>query len=109
MFRHYILDGHTPVPCDDLLAWAQWMSEAGLTNGCRVARTEIDGVVVSTVFLGLDHRFLGGSPPLLFESMAFGGVLDQEQDRYSTWIEAKVGHAAMCARVHLSLQHADAN
>jgi len=55
------------------------------------------GAEVSTVFLGLDHAF-GDGPPVLFETMVFGGPLDGEQDRYCTWDEAVAGHAAMLAR-----------
>ena len=50
------------------------------------------------VFLGLDHQY-GEGPPVLFETMVFGGELDQEQVRYHTWEEAAAGHAAMVERV----------
>lgn len=56
------------------------------------------GVEVSTVWLGLDHAFLGG-PPLIFETMVFGGPLDQEQMRYSTTDQARQGHEDMLLRV----------
>lgn len=47
---------------------------------------------VSTVWLGLDHSWSGG-PPLIFETMIFGGPLDQDyQQRYSTVEEARAGH-----------------
>jgi hypothetical protein len=57
-----------------------------------------DDVRVSTVFLGLDHSF-GTGPPLLFETMVFGGPMDQEQGRCTTWEEAESLHATMVARV----------
>jgi hypothetical protein len=42
----------------------------------RVARTELgDGTYLSTVWLGLDHQFLPGGPPLIFETMRFEGEL----------------------------------
>lgn len=47
---------------------------------------------VSTVFLGLDHSFSGGVP-VLFESMVFGGKHDNWMERYTTWDDAKKGHA----------------
>lgn len=53
---------------------------------------------VSTVWLGLNHQW-GDGPPLIFETMVFGGALDQECYRYSTEEEAKAGHAAMVQRV----------
>ena len=37
--------------------------------------------------------------PILYETMVFGGVLDQECERYYTRAEAIKGHAAMVARV----------
>lgn len=50
---------------------------------------------VSTVFLGLDHRFYGQGPPILFETMIFGGwTFSDYQQRYSTWGQAESGHLA---------------
>jgi len=89
MNGHYILDvDGNPVEAD-ILTWAQYFGSQDRT----IARTELpDGVTVSTVFLGLDHA-LGSGPPLLFETMIFGGPLDETQDRYSTRQSALDGHA----------------
>lgn len=87
MNGRYILQGHTPVPVDDLMEWANSLGE----NNRRVALTEFPGGHVSTVFLGLDHSF-GSGAPLLFETMIFGGPYDDYQERYSTWEEAETGH-----------------
>ena len=58
----------------------------------RVARTKIDeDTEVSTVHLVLDHGF-GFGPPLIFETMIFGGPHDQDQWRYATEAEAVTGH-----------------
>jgi hypothetical protein len=89
----YILDGHK-VKEVDLMTWAKWFEQA---DRC-VAKDTINGVYISTVFLGLDHSF-GSGPPLLFETMVFGGPLDQEQKRYSTWEESEIGHKKMIDRV----------
>ena len=94
MSSMYTLDGHTPVACDDVMAWRHWMETADR----RVANQRRGGVRVSTVFLGLNHNW-GGGRPLLFETMVFGGPHDENQNRYATWEEAEAGHAAMCARV----------
>lgn len=83
----YILEGKTPVACNSVDTWGKWMQK---TNRA-VAKTAIGDVLVSTVFLGLDHNF-GGGAPLLFETMIFGGVHDQYQDRCSTWEQAEVMH-----------------
>jgi hypothetical protein len=50
------------------------------------------------VFLGLDHSH-GGGPPLLFETLVFGGPLADEGDRYPTRAAALAGHDQMVARV----------
>lgn len=85
--KYYILDGDRikAVPFGD---WAIWFETADR----KIARTEIGDVLVSTVFLGLDHSFLPDSPPILFETMIFGGEHDGYQDRYRTIEEAKAGH-----------------
>jgi hypothetical protein len=46
---------------------------------------------VSTVWLGINHAF-GGGPPVIFETMIFGGDYDQECMRYSTEADAVDGH-----------------
>lgn len=95
MSDKFILDGHNPVACDDLLEWGKWMQTADR----KVALdTPFDGVCVSTVFLGLDHAF-GGFGPILFETMVFGGPLDGEQDRYFDWELAEAGHKEILAKV----------
>lgn len=48
---------------------------------------------VSTVFLALNHAMNGNQRPLLFETMIFGGALNDTQERYTTREEALRGHA----------------
>ena len=86
----YILDGRNPIPCTDLMTRARWFE----TSDRHVAKTDIGDVRVSTVFLGFDRSF-GQGPPLLFETMIFGGPFDQDkyQERRSTWEEAEAQHA----------------
>jgi hypothetical protein len=84
MTDKYILENGEPVPCDDLLAWGRWMENQ---EQRRVAYDEIRGCRVSTVFLGLNHNW-GEGPPLLFETMIFGGAHDQFQERAATKAEA---------------------
>lgn len=87
--NRYILDEQgNPQPCEDLLTWAKWHEGADR----QICKTEAeDGTLVSTVFLGLNHAFHDG-PPLLFETMIFGGAHDLYQDRYATKAEAIEGH-----------------
>jgi hypothetical protein len=88
-----------PIPLEE---WATGF------EGDRIISQDIVGEhFVSTVFLGLDHRF-GSGPPLIFETMIFCRhepkrnkympwkirpcSLDNYQDRYSTEEEAATGH-----------------
>ena len=86
----YILDAKgNPIPEPDLLKWGRWLETA---DNRRVAHNKTtSGVTVSTVFLGLDHRF-GDGPPVLWETMIFGGSHDQYQERYSSLSDAVNGH-----------------
>lgn len=95
MTGNYKLDGHTPVRVEDTIEWAKWFEKAER----KVAHDTVNGVEVSTVFLGIDHSFGRAGPPVLFETMVFGGELNEEQERYRTWDEAVRGHAEMLARV----------
>lgn len=92
----YILDGHKVVECDDLMEWAQWFETADR----HVDKTMVGDIKVSTVFLGLDHRF-GEGEPELFETMIFddGGEFDEEMWRYATWEEAVAGHKKAVEKV----------
>lgn len=58
---------------------------------CCVAKNIIGGVKISTVFSGIAHNS-GEVPPVLFETMIFGGKHDNEQWRYTTWDLAVEGH-----------------
>ncbi len=100
MSAMYILVGKTAEACDDPIKWGQWYQSVDR----HVANDQIESVQVSTVFLGLDHGLERGGPPSLFETMVFGGMLDQEQERYATWEEAEEGHKEMVERVKQSLK-----
>lgn len=66
----------------------------------RVARTnDVGGFDVSTVWLGIDHRFGGDGPPLIFETMVFpaGSLSEVDMVRYSTEAEAIAGHDQIVA------------
>jgi len=87
---NYILRGKEIVKEDDILAWGRWFESADRT----VKADEINGYRISTVFIGLDHRCFGEGPPIVFETMIFGLLDDDEyQDRYCTWEDAEKGHA----------------
>lgn len=87
---YYVLDGKEIVQTNDIKRF--------LANSRRVAETIFGDIRVSTVFLSLEHGYSDGKP-ILFETMIFGGVYDQEQWRYCTWDEAEKGHKIACERV----------
>lgn len=92
---HYILnDDGTITTVPDLLTWARAFEKSSR----QIANDQLpENVRVSTIFLGIDHNFALDGPPLLFETMIFGGPHDQYQDRYATKEEAIAGHAKALA------------
>lgn len=55
-------------------------------------------VLVSTVFLAIDHAF-GDGPPVLYETMVFGAREEDSQWRHTTRERAKIGHEVIVAAV----------
>lgn len=94
MTKYYKLEGETVFP-SSMLEWAKSM-EAPRWN--QRTSNEDSSVTISTTFLGLDHQF-GDGPPLIFETLVFGGDYDGEMERYSTIAEAKEGHRAFEEKV----------
>ena len=96
--RLYMLDAeHHVVRCRDVIAWGRWMEDF---DNRRVAYTDINvAISVSTVFLGINHRFGGRGPPLLFETMVFTNGDGGDMWRYSSWDDAAAGHEAAVRRL----------
>lgn len=106
----YTLDeNHRPVPSYDVLLWAKWIGEG---DHRRIGDDWLlgDTVRVSTVFLGIDHNwggllvdnldaYIAAGGPVLWETMIFGGALDQWGERYSSHDAAVRGHAVAIAMV----------
>jgi len=95
MGRHYILDQNSLPIEADFITWARWFETANRT----LEKTEVGDVIISTVFLGLDHSFSETTHPILYETMIFGGPLDEFQWRYSNRESALLGHARAVAKV----------
>lgn len=70
-------------------AFAKLFQDAGYK---RVAATDGPGWRVSTVWLGLNHEWDENRPPLIFETMIFGGEHDESQWRWHTEDGARTGH-----------------
>ena len=87
------------------MRWAKWFEDIG---NRIVDYTEITShVFVSTVFLGIDHRLRGDGPPILFETMIFGGGrLDDVDCRYSSWDDAATGHKVIVDKLRAKQAHA---
>jgi hypothetical protein len=105
--EYYVLDADgEPLPCDDVLVWGEWFTEN--TAARRLAEDRHEGpnaedIRISTVFIGLDFDHLGLGPPILWETLVFGGVLDGEMRRYTSRAAAVAGHQAMCDQVTATL------
>ena len=91
MIEGYIREADGTIrPEPDLLVWAEWYE----TGDRIIAQTETRDAHISTVFLGLDHSFglFPDEPPVLWETMIFGGVMDGEFQRYQSEEEARKWH-----------------
>jgi hypothetical protein len=114
MIRHirlYTLDElKNPVPCEDCHEWARQLAN----HEIKVVQQDYVGAAwVSTVFLGIDHNFIGGGPPILFETMVFGlhliegfKFMDRDTRRYATWRDAEIGHAEIIRSLSKQLREA---
>ncbi len=87
----------------DMIEWGKRLTDLEYK---RVAYDELaDGtIIVSTVWLGLDHNW-GEGRPLIFETMVFGGPNDQDQYRYSTEAEALAGHVERVKENNIVVLH----
>lgn len=100
--RHqfYILEGRK-VKRATTREWALFMERRDDVR--VVARTDVGGFHISTVFIGLDHNFSPDGPPVLWETMVFddqNGRADFEQVRCAgSWDQAEEMHRRMVEQV----------
>lgn len=97
----YILDAlGKPVPEPDIEKWTKWYENI---DHRMVAEDTIGESNISTIFLGIDPSGISRRTsriPMLWETMVFGGPLDQEQWRCGgSREEAKAMHASAVAEV----------
>lgn len=106
MSEYAILDGTTVKRVQTFLEWAKWLEDN--RDRRRLAADVIDGVRVSTVFLGLNHSW--DDRPLWFETMIFEGPHDGYCERYTTYDDALEGHqkAVAIAKGEIKLEGDDA-
>jgi hypothetical protein len=76
-----------------LQQWRELFEAIDRTVGTTEMKYRGEDVVISTVWLGLNHNFMNPEgPPLIFETMVWGGPMDGSVRHYSTWVEALAGH-----------------
>lgn len=95
--KYWILDSKHNLVEVDLLEWAAFFDDHA--NRVVAQDRPRKGVLVSTVFLGIDHNFGAYGPPIVFETMVCRDGVWEEQQRYATWDEAEAGHEAMLRMV----------
>lgn len=84
-----------PISCsiDEMMEWM-------IANGKQIEKTQVtDDIIVSTVFLGVDHAYFFNAPPILFETMVIGGRNDRFIQRSKTWSEAEDIHNMLVDRI----------
>lgn len=104
--RYYNMEGQ-PISMWD------WSMAYELRQNRHVAQTTLclRGHVyhVSTVLLGLDHSFMPGGRPIIFETMVFEdgdmGGFDGICERYATKKQAARGHKAIVRYVRWAVTH----
>jgi hypothetical protein len=79
------------------ISMAEWLEKLEDLSYKLLDRTSLTGGgFVSTVWLGLDHGYVLGGPPVIFETMVFDAPgIDGAQYRYTTEAEAHAGHATV--------------
>ena len=103
----YVLDKNKkPISCnmdqEGFIKWAEWFS---VRENRIIAQTSKTDILISTVFLGIDHNLVCESDehkeppkPMLFETIIFGGMKNNKTWRYYTWNEALSMHDELCIR-----------
>lgn len=91
--HHYDRDGQ-PMPMRE---WSERFGELAYKHVRATAVNE--DVEVSTVWIDLPQAGSTPERPLIFETMVFGGELDEWAWRYATEEEAEAGHEQVLAEV----------
>lgn len=97
MSKYYKLNEDKSVSPCTLFEWGE-QHELMTVDTKRIGRDEVKGLIVSTVWLGLDHNLLNEfdetiDNPHIFETMVFKNDESLDYcDRYSSYDEALEGH-----------------
>jgi hypothetical protein len=82
---------------------AAFLSVIPRNVGDTYLHTAVGAVRISTIFLVNDHSHSMTGPPVLWETMVFGGPLDCHQWRWRSFDAARDGHTAAVAAVRAIL------
>jgi hypothetical protein len=96
----FVLDANkNPIRADGLLAWSEFMKEPH-----RVAVDVVNGIRVSTAFIGVGGNYKGRPCP--FETLLIrdGEPLNHRQ-RYATWEQAAKGHTEWLKAIRAGQVH----
>ena len=98
MSDYYVLNHKKEVIAVDPFEWSDFYCKD--PEGRQVDKTEIDGYVVSTVFLGIGDT-QGIKPTEMFETTVHkDGIKYAEFTRaHETWDEAKLGHLLVAGKI----------
>ena len=94
------LENKKPVKCATAQEWAEWYEAAARSGARVVARDNFSGVLLSTIFTGIDPTLVAAGPPQLFETMAYmGGSATGVALRSATWERAEHTHRSMLRKM----------
>jgi len=98
MAKYYVLSGQKPVRIEDPARWAEWMRSS--VRDRLVGQNIVNGIMVRTVFTGMDLEHRRGRPHL-FESYAWriGSDAPQLTEHFCSWKRAVAGHQRMLEKV----------
>jgi hypothetical protein len=88
--RFYTLDSKKNMVPSTIIDWSNFLQKKE-----RIVKQDklMNGYFISTVFLGIDHNFIGKGNPLLFETIVFDTNSNTAfMHRYSTYKNALKGH-----------------
>ena len=107
MAKYYVLNGQKPVKVDDPTKWAEWMKNS--IRDRLVGQNIVNGIMVRTVFTGMDLESHRGRPNL-FECYAWriGSDAPYHTELFCSWKSAVTGHQRMLDRVSAELAQAKA-
>lgn len=90
-WRYVLNETNSVVPINDAATWRKWMASTDRV----IDRTEKNGIVVITIFVGVDMS-ISDAGPFVFETIVAGGDLDGKNWRYASQPAAKRGHKEVC-------------